>query len=124
MFSSFMEQFEELLSDGDAISEFIDGLWGSKARAKQGWVEWGLKAAMKRAAKTVGGFIVEGIKTGDIEVTVGGAKMDYKGGGHQKQQRNKKGDSIGAGDKANKAKLGAKAKQQMKPRSEDEAGEL
>lgn len=67
--------------EGGRLDDFVDRLWGTAEPSKQGFIERRAKSWLKRAARGLTGYIAEGVRSGDISVTVGGQRTKGKGAG-------------------------------------------
>ena len=76
MFDTFMDEFEDILSDDARLNALVEEYFPWK---DDSWTTWALKGVAKRAVRTFAPSLVAGIKSGDVSVHVNGAAVSGSG---------------------------------------------
>ena len=103
MFNSFMESFEDGLTDNEKLDKLVDEYWPFE---KGTWTSYFMKGAAKSAIRTFAPSLLEGIKNGNVQVTMNGQTVS-KGKSthrermqrlHERQREGMRNSRIGGGD--------------------------
>lgn len=103
MFNSFMESFEDVLTDNEKLDKLVDEYWPFE---KGTWTSYFMKGAAKSAIRTLAPSLLEGIKNGNVQVTMNGQTVS-KGKSthrermqrlHERQREGMRNSRIGGGD--------------------------
>jgi len=75
VFDSFLDDLDDALLDEEKLNEIVNMFGGEKDPAKQGWIEWGVKATAKRAIKTFVPWAYKAAEDGAFSLQVNGVDM-------------------------------------------------